>query len=72
DIAFQGIVNPVASIESVRMMMTHFGETEAALDIQNAVSAVMGEGRIKTVDMGGVSKTGEVGDEIARVLKANS
>jgi tartrate dehydrogenase/decarboxylase/D-malate dehydrogenase len=71
DIAFQGIVNPVASIESVRMMMEHFGETEAALDIQNAVSKVMKEGRIKTVDLGGSSKTQEVGDEIVRILQEN-
>ena len=71
DIAFQGIVNPVASIESVRMMMEHFGETEAALDIRNAVSKIMAEGRIKTADLGGSSKTQEVGDEIVRILQAN-
>jgi len=71
DIAFQGIVNPIASIESIRMMMTHFGEAEAALDIQNAVSAVMKESQIKTADLGGRSKTHEVGDEIVRILKAS-
>ncbi len=70
DIAFQGVVNPVASIESVRMMMEHLGETEAALDIKDAVSKVMEQGRIKTVDLGGSSKTQEVGDEIVRILQA--
>lgn len=71
DIALQGIVNPVASIEAVRMMMAHFGETDAALDIQQAISSVMTAGRIRTVDMGGDSKTNEMGDEIVRILKAN-
>lgn len=70
DIAFKGIVNPVASIESIRLMMMHFGETEAAADIEQAVSAVMQEGKIRTVDLGGNSKTADVGDEIARVLQA--
>ncbi|MBU2644435.1 tartrate dehydrogenase [bacterium] len=69
DIAFQGIVNPVASIESIRLMMDFLGETAAAQDIQHAVSTVMKTGRIKTVDLGGSSQTGEVGDEIARILK---
>ncbi len=70
DIAFKGIVNPVATVESIRMMMEHFGETEVALDIERAVSAVMTEDRIKTVDLGGSSTTVEVGDEIVRLLKA--
>lgn len=69
DIAFKGIVNPVASIESIRLMMMHFGEGEAAQDIERAVSAVMAEARIQTADLGGRSKTAEVGDEIVRVLK---
>lgn len=68
DIAFRGIVNPVATIESIRLMLLHFGEVEAACDIERAVSAVMQAGRIRTVDLGGTSKTGEVGDEIVRVL----
>lgn len=68
DIAFKGVVNPVASIESIRLMMEHFGEMEAARDIERAVTTVMNERRIRTVDLGGNSKTGEVGDEIARVL----
>lgn len=68
DIAFKGIVNPVASIESIRLMMEHLGEMEAARDIERAVTTVMREGRIRTVDLGGSSMTGDVGDEIARVL----
>ena len=65
DIAFKGIVNPVASIESIRLMMEHLGEMEAARDIERAVTIVMKEDRIRTVDLGGNSKTQEVGDEIA-------
>jgi tartrate dehydrogenase/decarboxylase / D-malate dehydrogenase len=68
DIAFKSIVNPVASIESIRLMMEHLGELEAARDIERAVTTVMKVGCFRTVDLGGTSKTQEVGDEIARVL----
>lgn len=70
DIAFKGVVNPIATFESIRLMMLHFGEVEAAADIERVVTAVLQEGKVKTVDLGGSSKTAEVGDEIIRVLTA--
>jgi len=69
DIAFQGIVNPIASIEAIRMMFEHLGAPEAAADIQAAVSSVLAKGDIKTVDIGGKSKTSEVGDAINSAIK---
>jgi tartrate dehydrogenase/decarboxylase/D-malate dehydrogenase len=65
----QGIVNPVASIESIRMMLEHLDEEAAALDVQKAVMQVLADGKIKTHDLGGTSKTHEMGDEINRILK---
>ena len=64
----KAIVNPIASIEAVRMMLEHLGEEEAAQDIEKAISNHIASGKIKTADMGGNDKTHEVGDSIKRIL----
>ena len=56
-----GLVNPIASIESVRMMLEHLGEEEAARDIEQAISKHISLGKVKTTDLGGSNKTHEVG-----------
>ena len=61
-------VNPVAMIESVRMMLEHLGEQEAADDIQSAVATVLAAGAVKTKDMGGIARTDEMGAAIAKRL----
>jgi tartrate dehydrogenase/decarboxylase/D-malate dehydrogenase len=60
----KGVVNPVASIESIRMMMDHLGETQASLDIETTLSQVLKDGKIKTRDMGGKHSTSEMGDAV--------
>ncbi len=64
----KAIVNPIASIESVRMMLEHLGEDEAAGDIQKAVITVLEAKEIRTRDLGGTSKTHEVGDAVRGAL----
>jgi len=64
----KGIVNPIASIEAVRMMLEHLGEEEAALGIQKAVIKVLEVKEVRTRDLGGNNTTKEVGDEVRRVL----
>ncbi len=66
--AGKGIVNPVASIESIRLMLDHLGEEKAASDIQRAVVETLTRGKVKTPDMGGSHKTHEVGDAIAKAI----
>ncbi len=66
--AGKAVVNPVASIESIRMMLDHLGEEKAAADIQKAVVKTLSLGRVKTPDMGGTHKTYEVGDAIAKEI----
>ncbi len=60
----KGIANPVASIESVRMMLDHIDEPEAALDINRCTAAVLGSGKVKTRDMGGSASTSQMGDAV--------
>ena len=66
--AGKAVVNPIASIESIRMMLDHLGEEQAALDIQRAVMKTLALGKVKTPDMGGTNKTHEVGDAIRKAI----
>jgi tartrate dehydrogenase/decarboxylase/D-malate dehydrogenase len=67
----KGVVNPVASIESIRMMMDHLGETQASQDIETSLSRVLNDGKIKTRDMGGKHATSEMGDAIRDAILVN-
>lgn len=64
DIAGKGIANPTASIRSAALMLRHLGYKKAADRIDDAVDAVMREGRLATPDLGGRSTTQEVLDAI--------
>jgi len=66
--AGKGIVNPIASIESIRMMLDHLGEEQAAIDIQRAVMKILAAGEVKTPDMGGTNKTYEVSNAIRKAI----
>ncbi|MGZ5298428.1 MAG: isocitrate/isopropylmalate dehydrogenase family protein [Actinomycetota bacterium] len=68
DIAGKGLANPIAMILSGAMMLRHLGEPAAAEHVEHAVDAVLGEGRIRTPDLGGTSSTQEVGQAIARAM----
>lgn len=68
DIAGKGMANPVASIESVRMMLEFLGEKDAAAALLKAVRTVLAEGKVCTPDMGGVSTTREMGDAVVNAL----
>jgi tartrate dehydrogenase/decarboxylase / D-malate dehydrogenase len=60
DIAGKGIVNPLATILSAAMMLEHLGCGESALKVEAAVAGVLGEGKVRTADLGGSSTTAEV------------
>ncbi len=64
----KGVVNPVASIESVRMLLGHLGEEAAARDIEMGLTKVLSEGKFKTRDMGGRHSTSEMGDAIKKAV----
>lgn len=66
------VVNPIASIEAIRMMLDHLGEVEAANHIQNAVAATLGSGDVRTKDMGGSSSTDEMGAAVATAMRTSA
>lgn len=60
----KGVANPVAAIESVKMMLDHLGEEAAGRDIERGLTKILSEGKFKTRDMGGKYSTSEMGDAI--------
>jgi tartrate dehydrogenase/decarboxylase/D-malate dehydrogenase len=64
----KGVVNPIATIESIRLMLNHLGEKQGAKNIQEAIQKVLAAGEIRTADMGGRNKTHEVGNAIREAI----
>jgi isocitrate/isopropylmalate dehydrogenase len=61
-------VNPIATIMAAKMMLDWLGETEKGTRLEQAVAAVVAEGRARTYDMGGTTKTLEMAEAIASKL----
>ena len=61
----QNKVNPIATIEAVKMMLEYLGERRAADRIGKATVKVLEEGKVLTYDLGGSSKTSDMGRAIA-------
>jgi tartrate dehydrogenase/decarboxylase/D-malate dehydrogenase len=68
-LAGKGVVNPIASIESGRMMLEYLGEQQAADALLAAVRRILAQGAVRTRDMGGFSGTAQVGDAIRAALQ---
>ncbi len=68
DIAGKGIANPLAAIFSAAMMLDHLGLAGAAQRIDTAVRRVLAEGRARTPDLGGNSRTDEVVEAVRAAL----
>ncbi len=63
-------VNPIATIMAGGMMMDWLGEKKAAKKIEDAVIAVLKEGKVRTADLGGAAKGTEITDAIVTKIKA--
>lgn len=70
DIAGKGLANPVAAILTARMMLDYLGEAKAGDLLYQAVKKNLAEKKVRTIDLGGRSKTHEVGDDIVRILRS--
>ncbi|MDH4211394.1 MAG: isocitrate/isopropylmalate dehydrogenase family protein [candidate division WOR-3 bacterium] len=58
-------VNPIATVLAARMMLEWLGDTNAAKRVEDAVSAVIREGKTRTYDMGGNATSLEMAEAIA-------
>src|SRR5579859_2583806 len=65
DIAGQGIANPIGQIGSGAMMLRHLGVPDAADAVENAIAAILAQGKVRTADIGGKASTRELGEAIA-------
>jgi homoisocitrate dehydrogenase len=67
DISGKGIANPIATILTASMMLTHLGEYESAQRIENAVDNILAAGP-HTPDLGGKANTQELNKAIIQAL----
>jgi len=65
----KGVSNPIATIWAGAMLLEAVGEKSAAGKVINAIETVLREGKVRTYDLGGNSKTSEVGDAIVSEMK---
>jgi tartrate dehydrogenase/decarboxylase/D-malate dehydrogenase len=72
DITGKGLANPIAAILTAKMMLDYLEEEEAADLLFKAVKKNLSEKRVRTIDLGGRSKTNEVGNDIVRILRSVS
>jgi 3-isopropylmalate dehydrogenase len=61
-------VNPIATILAAKMMLDWLGEKVLGNRLEKATAAVIAEGKVRTYDMGGSSKTLEMAEAIASKL----
>lgn len=69
DIARKGIANPMAQILAGAMMLEELGEGKGAKLVVRAAEEVLKEGKFRTRDIGGTSKTTDVGDAIMKKVR---
>jgi isopropylmalate/isohomocitrate dehydrogenase-like protein len=67
-LAGKNIANPMAAILASKMMLDYLGENLWAERIENAIVAVLNEGKVLTPDLGGSSSTTQVTDAIIDAL----
>jgi tartrate dehydrogenase/decarboxylase/D-malate dehydrogenase len=70
NIAGKSLANPIAAILTAKMMLDYLNEKEAADLLYHAVKQNLSEKKVRTIDLGGRSKTNEVGDDIVRTLRS--
>lgn len=62
-------VNPTAMILAAKLMLEWLGEVDKAKKIEKGIATVIKEGKVKTYDLGGTSKTLDVAHEIMRKME---
>jgi tartrate dehydrogenase/decarboxylase/D-malate dehydrogenase len=72
DIMGQGIANPLAAILSAALMLEHLGDVNGSRAIHAAVAELLRTGGPRTPDLGGTSKTGDVGQAVTKLIRGVS
>ena len=62
-------VNPVAMLNSVKMMLDWLGEKEDAAKLDSSIAQVIKDGKFRTYDMGGSNTSLEVTKEVVKKYK---
>ncbi len=62
-------VNPIATLQAVRLMLEWLGEEEKAGRLERAIGANIEENKVKTYDVGGRATTLDVAKNIAKFYK---
>ncbi len=68
--AGQRKVNPLAAILAGKMMLDWLGEKDMASRIEQGVARVIGDGKVRTYDMGGAATTDEMAKAVAKAATA--
>ena len=68
DIAGKNVANPIGQIWSGALMLDHLGHADAGAAIVKAIETVIAETGLRTPDLGGKTKTSEMGKAIADAL----
>jgi 3-isopropylmalate dehydrogenase len=64
----KNMINPIASIAAAQMMLDFFGESEAALSLENAIIGTVGQ--LKSMSAGNMGfSTSEVADLVMDLIK---
>jgi isocitrate/isopropylmalate dehydrogenase len=63
-------VNPMAMLQSAKLMLEWLGETEKALALENGIATVLKDGRVRTYDLGGEATTLEVAQAVAGQIRS--
>ncbi len=61
-------VNPIATFLAAKMMLEWLGETERGRRLEEAIAAVINDGKVRTYDMGGTSTSLDVARAVADKL----
>jgi len=72
DIAGKGLANPIAAILTAKLMLDYLEEGKAANLLYQAIKKNLSKRKVRTVDLGGNSRTDEVGDDIVRILRSST
>ena len=70
--AGKGVVNPIASVEAMRMLFEHLEAEKPAQLLHTAVKRVLADGAVRTKDMGGTNTTQEMGKAVIEAMESST